>query len=89
MVYIVNGIKVGPNGVPLTDKELATLVEIVEVATDVIPADSPFAELSPAVQKSLAEAGITTLEQAKALGRDGLIALDGIGEVSADKILAL
>lgn len=51
--------------------------------------DSPFAELSPAVQKALETAGITTLEQAKALGRDGLTALDGIGEVSADKILAL
>lgn len=48
-----------------------------------------FADLSPAVQKSLADAGITTLEQAKALGRDGLIELDGIGEVSAKLILDL
>jgi hypothetical protein len=51
--------------------------------------ENPFNDLTPAVRRSLEGAGITTVEQAKELGRDGLIALDGIGEASADKILAL
>lgn len=37
MVYIVNGVKVDPNGVPLTGQRLATLTEVVTVASDVVP----------------------------------------------------
>lgn len=48
-----------------------------------------FADLAPAAQKSLADAGITTVEQAKALGHDGLVALPDIGKAAAEKILAL
>lgn len=51
--------------------------------------ESPFASLSPAVQAALEKAGITSVEQAKALGAEGLEKLDGVGEVSAGKILAL
>lgn len=51
--------------------------------------DDPFASLSESMQKSLADAGITTVEQAKALGKDGLVALPNIGEKTATDILAL
>ncbi len=34
--YIVNGVKVDPNGVPLTGEQLATLTEVVTVASDVV-----------------------------------------------------
>lgn len=50
---------------------------------------SPFADLSPAVQKALETAGITTVEQAQTLGEAGLVALPDVGEVTAKKILAL
>lgn len=90
--YLVSGIKVDPNGVPLTDEQLATLAETVAYASDVVPPGepaSPFADLAPAAQKALADAGITTAEQAKALGAEGLEKLDGIGPKTAEQILAL
>lgn len=49
----------------------------------------PFASLSESVQTSLKDAGITTLEQAKALGKAGLVKLPNIGEITAMDILAL
>ncbi len=51
--------------------------------------ENPFASLSDAAQKSLEGAGIATVEQAKVLGREGLLQLDGIGEKTAEQILAL
>lgn len=51
--------------------------------------DGPFASLPEPVQKSLADAGITTVEQATALGKEGLMKLKNIGEATADDILAL
>lgn len=50
---------------------------------------SPFADLTPAVQKALEAAGIKTVAEAQSLGKEKLIALEGVGEASADKILAL
>lgn len=50
---------------------------------------SPFTSLSESVQTSLKEAGITTVEQARALGKDKLITLEGIGDKTAESILAL
>ncbi len=52
-------------------------------------ARNPFASLPDAAQKSLAAAEIITVEQAKALGKDELVKLDGIGEKTADAILGL
>jgi hypothetical protein len=50
---------------------------------------SPFASLPAATQKALETAGITTVEGAKALGKDGLVALEGIGDKGAEAVLAL
>lgn len=52
-------------------------------------ATSPFSDFSEAVQKSLEAAGIKTVEQVKALGKDELVKLKGIGDVTADELLAL
>jgi hypothetical protein len=68
------GQKVDPNGQPIEQTEKPS---------------GPFADLSPAVQKSLADEGITTVAEAQAKGKEGLVALDGIGEATADKIMAL
>lgn len=99
ITYIVDGKKVDPNGNEVgtelaadpAPKDEGNPQEVWEdteqVAEPIEP--SPFASLSEAVQKSLADAGITTLEQAKALKKEGLVALEGIGDVTADKILAL
>lgn len=52
-------------------------------------ARNPFADFPEAVQKSLADAGVKTAEEAKLLGLEGLVALEGIGKSTAEKILAL
>lgn len=49
----------------------------------------PFASFPEPVQTSLKEAGITTVEQAKGLGKDGLEKLPDIGPKTASDILAL
>ena len=50
---------------------------------------TPFADFSDAVQKSLAEAGIKTVKDVKVKTETELVALDGIGEATAKKLLAL
>ncbi len=50
---------------------------------------SPFASLPEPVQKSLADAGITSVDDAKKLGEAGLIKLPNIGAAIAKDILEL
>ncbi len=75
ITYLVNGTLVDPNGNPVDEPKAE--------------ASGPFSSLSPAVQKALETAGITTVEQAKAKGKAALVELKGIGETSAEQILAL
>lgn len=73
--FLVRGVLVDHNGEP------------VKKAKAEKKPDGPFTGLSPAAQKSLAEAGIKTVAEAKTKGREELIKLDNIGEATASSIL--
>lgn len=85
--------QLNPNVGPDEEAESAVPTENIILGAHDEAADSgdtsPFASLSESVQKSLADAGITTVEQAKAKGEAELIKLPNIGEKTANDILAL
>lgn len=78
-VFIVRGQRVGPNGEPVKEAEKPEAKKPV----------SPFADFSPAVQKALSEAGITTVEGLKGKTLEELKAIKGVGETTAEKLLEL